>query len=116
MPLDRRAARAAPLQSPSRRHRRVRAGAHFERHRRERRLADRPRGPEQLQPETAWILPPLGGSHLGRWPLSSPPRPIPHAAAPLAPFHSRLLLRREGNRPPAAALPPGPAPPLFWAP
>src|SRR5207249_4042292 len=72
MHLDRRAARAAHLQSASVRHRRVRARAHFERHRRERRLADRPGGPEQLQPETAWILPPLVGSHLGRWPRSSP--------------------------------------------
>src|SRR5438093_1564561 len=108
MHLDRRAARAAHLQPASVRHRRVRARAHFERHRRERRLADRPGGPEQLQPETAWILPPLVGSHLGRWPLSSRPRPTHHAAARVALCHSRLLVRREGNGPPTGRLRCGP--------
>src|SRR5437867_4892699 len=108
MHLDRRAARAAHRQPAPVLHRLVRARAHIERHLRERLLAYRPGGPEQLQPETAWILPPLVGSHLGRWPLSSRPRPIHHAATRVALCHSRLLVRREGNGPPTGRLRRGP--------
>src|SRR5207245_9477024 len=90
------------------RHRRVRAPAHLERHRRERRLAYRPGGPEQLQPKTAWILPPVVGGHIGRRPLTPRPRSTHHAAARVALRHSRVLVRREGNGPPIGRLRRGP--------
>src|SRR5207245_7020495 len=90
------------------RHRRVRARAYLERHRRERRLADRPGGPEQLQPKTAWILPPVVGGHIGRRPLTPRPRSTHHAAARVALRHSRVLVRREGNGPPTGGLRRGP--------
>src|SRR2546430_8837096 len=50
----------------------------LERHRRERRLADRPGGSKKLQSEAAGGLAPLVSSHLGRWPLSARPRSTDH--------------------------------------
>src|SRR2546428_402054 len=91
MRRDRHAARAAHLQSAPVRHRRVRPRAHLERHRRERRLADGPRGPEQLQTEGARGLPPLGGGHIGAGALSPRPRATSPAAARASLRHPPVL-------------------------
>src|SRR2546427_5012767 len=97
MRRNRHAAGAPHLQPAPVWHRWVRPRTDLERHRRERRLANRRDGPEQLQPENARGLPPFVGGHLRRWALSSPPPPNHHSADFVALGHSPVPVWRKGK-------------------